>query len=415
MGQTPPGSQAESHSAEHTYSLTRVTVSGSKLFAEGDIVKATGLKIGSQVTRDDLNEAGNHLAQSGAFAQVSYTFDGRTAEYKVADAERLVPATFENFIWFADADLVRRVHDSVPLFDGAVPEAGKLADQVAGALNLILKEKQIQGQVVAAPFPAAGPTSTMQFRIEGVDVKVAKIEFPGAAPDRVSLLQTATKGIVNSSYLQSSTPLSIKRQAQAAYGKLGFLKVQFGAPGVTVVQEDSAAPSVAVQLPVQEGPQFVFAGMDWSGNIAVSSAELTKLIEWKPGTPADTTQLGMAIAAAKDLYGIKGYMYAQVKSTATIDAEKRTAVFHVAVDEGPLYRMGKLELKNLDAKQEELVRRVWEMKEGDVYDSSYPKTFLKKHPHELPSLVGWAALYTQTVHDDTLVVDLSLNFQKMQQ
>ena len=415
IGWAQSNSQPVNQSAAPSYPLSGISVNGSKLFSDADIIKASGLKIGTRITGDDLTQAGNRLGQSGVFSQVSYRFDGRTATYTVADAAQLVPATFENFIWFSDANLIQRVHDSVPLFAGSVPQTGNLADQVSAALDVILKSKNIQGQVVAGPTPVAGPASAMRFRIDGIDVKIAKIDFPGASAERLSLLQAATMSILAGSYMQSTTPADIRQRAQGVYGKFGFLKVQFAAPKVTIMKDDPSAPVVALELPVEEGPQYTFAAADWTGNSAISGEDLAKLLDLKAGGLADVTHLANSVAAAKDLYGTKGYMYAQVKSTATLDPGKQTAVFHLAIDEGPLYRMGKLELQNLDAQHEALVRHVWDMKEGDVYDASYAKTFLKKHPRELSSLNGWAALYTQTIHDDTLVVDLALKFQKMQQ
>jgi len=145
----------------------------------------------------------------------------------------------------------------------------------------------------------------------------------------------------------------------------------------------------------------------------ISTAELMKLIELKPGAEADSVRLAGDIASAKDLYGTKGYMNAQVKSSATLDGVKHSAVFHLEVQEGSLYHMGKLQTQDLDVQQTELVHRVWELHEGDVYDASYPKAFLKQHPHELQSLTGWGAVYTQTIHDDTLAVDLVLKFQRL--
>lgn len=180
------------------------------------------------------------------------------------------------------------------------------------------------------------------------------------------------------------------------------------------MKDDPLQPAVAVEVSVQEGDQYLFSGANWTGASAIPGADLAKTIDLKPGHPADTTQLAKDIAAAKELYGTKGYMYAQVRSTAALDLEKRTAVFNLDVNEGPLYHMGKLELLNLDAGRAGLVRQVWEMHEGDVYDSTYAKTFLKKHPHDLASLNGWAARFTQTIHDDTHVVDLSLKFEKLQ-
>ena len=107
-------------------------------------------------------------------------------------------------------------------------------------------------------------------------------------------------------------------------------------------------------------------------------------------------------------------MYAQIKSTATLDTQASTATFHLTVEEGPIYHMGKLEFLALPDEQAQLVRRLWEMREGDVYDANYAKIFLLKHVKANPSLSGWEAHYVQTIHDDTQVVDLSLKFQKMQ-
>ncbi|HLJ28135.1 MAG TPA: hypothetical protein VKY85_15595 [Candidatus Angelobacter sp.] len=39
---------------------------------------------------------------------------------------------------------------------------------------------------------------------------------------------------------------------------------------------------------------------------------------------------------------------------------------------------------------------------------------MTKHPRELAALNGWAPRYTQTIHDDTHVVDLTLKFERFQ-
>jgi outer membrane protein assembly factor BamA len=136
-------------SAPQSFALKKVTTSGSKRFAESDIVKASGLKVGGTVTADDLRQAADRLGQSAVFAQASYSFSGGTADFTVVEAEQLVPASFENFIWFSDADLTQRVHSSVPLFLGDLSLAGNLSDQVAVALDAILKEKGIQGHTLS--------------------------------------------------------------------------------------------------------------------------------------------------------------------------------------------------------------------------------------------------------------------------
>ena len=397
------------------YSLKKITVSGSTRIAEADIVKATGLKPGSTITADDLKQAADRLTQSGVFGQVNYKFDGESAEYTVADAEQFVPAVFENFVWFTDAELSSQVRSSVPLFTGVIPLTGNLSDQVCAALDSLLKEKGVPGHTIATTNPTIGEVQMMQFRIVGINVQISGISFPGAAPDRLSLLQAATKNLIGTTYMKSSLTQQVRQTCLRVYGKLGFLKAQLGAPHTELTRQDPAQPTVAVEVYIQEGDPYVFSAADWTGNQAISAAELMKLIDLKPGIEADSVRLAGDIAAAKDLYGTKGYMNALVKSSATLDGNRHTAVFHLEVHEGSVYHMGKLQTQDLDPRQAELVHRVWELHEGDVYDANYPKVFLKQHPHELQSLNGWGAVYTQTIHDDTLAVDLTLKFQRLDQ
>jgi len=392
-----------------------VSVTGSNRFSQSDLVNATGLRIGSNVTADDLRLAADRLNQSGAFTQVTYRFDRQVATYVVADSDQFVPASFENFVWLSDSELTRRIHDSVPLFSGSVPLAGNLKDQVAGVLDSLLKEKEGRGQTVVVPFPPSAPAVSMQFRAEGLKITIARVDFPGAAPERLALLQPAMKGIIGTGYSRSATPDAIRKNATQVYGKLGYLKAQFNVPRVSILNEDADGPLIALEVPADEGPQYTFAGAEWNGNHVVSTADLAKLIDLKLGAPADTSQLSVAIARARSFYGTKGFMYVQVRATATLDNEKHTSVIHLDIDEGSQYHMGKLELSNLPPQQIEVVRRVWEIKPGDVYDSDYPKTFLENHPRELEFLDGWAATYTQTIDDDRHIVDLSMKFVKMQQ
>jgi outer membrane protein insertion porin family len=407
-----PAASADTQS----FLLNKVTATGSRRFNSADIVKATGLKPGATVTVEQIKQAASALNDTGVFSQVGYRYDGRSAEYMVVDAQQFIPATFENFIWYSSAELIERVHNSVPLFAGQVPLAGNLADQVASALEAILKEKNISGHVISTPQSSlGGPLESMTFQIDGLAVKIAEIRFTGAAPERVPLLQQATKKMLEQSYLQSYCAQVIKENAPQVYGRLGFLKAQFGNHKPVILKDDPAQPLIAIEVPVQEGDQYTFAGANWSGASVISTTDLAKTIDLKPGTPADTTQLARDIAVAKELYGVQGYMFAQVKSTATLDNEKHTAIFNLDVTEGPIYHMGKLQVQAPDPQRTELVKRVWEMHEGDVYNASYIKSFMKKHPRELSSLDGWFIHFTQTIHDDTHVVDLSLKFDKFQQ
>ena len=48
----------------------------------------------------------------------------------------------------------------------------------------------------------------------------------------------------------------------------------------------------------------------------------------------------------------------------------------VAIDPGPLFTMGKLEIKGLDLDGEAEIIRIWTLKEGKPFNPDYPDFFL---------------------------------------
>src|SRR5580658_1610202 len=92
----PPGCAAQ----EGASRLDSVQVTGSSRFRPEQIVAATGLQVGTQVTRDDLQKVANTLAQLGPFTKVEYSFSsgdaGVRVQYQVTDGPE-VPTSFDNF------------------------------------------------------------------------------------------------------------------------------------------------------------------------------------------------------------------------------------------------------------------------------------------------------------------------------
>src|SRR5215467_1430533 len=147
--QSSGSSKASGNGTSQSFVLGELHAGGSKRFSETEILKATGLKSGSKVTVDELKQVADSLAQCGVFSNITFRYNGVAVDYTVVDAAQLVPATFENFIWFSDGDLIRRLRELVPLFNGNVPLSGNLPDQVSSALDALLKEKGIAGHTTS--------------------------------------------------------------------------------------------------------------------------------------------------------------------------------------------------------------------------------------------------------------------------
>src|SRR5439155_21643211 len=96
------------------------------------------------------------------------------------------------------AELSKRV----PLLNGTVPRDGNLSDDVRAALQTLLKERDIATNIVA---DVQEPTNTgtaeaVIFRAIEIDIKLAKISFPGASAALLPEVEAEGKRIAGTTY-----------------------------------------------------------------------------------------------------------------------------------------------------------------------------------------------------------------------
>ena len=359
--------------------LASMTVSGSTRFRSEDVAAAVGLRLGAEVTRDDLQKAANTLAQLGVFSSVQYRFGstdkGLDVQFRVADAPA-VPVTFDNFPWFSDAELSAAVKSSVPLFDGTAPTGGTLLDAIADALATLLARRGIQATVShnLLPAPISGE-QVQEFASDGASVNVAAVEFSDALARGDRAVQTRVPDIVGKPFSRRAIELFEFEQVRPVYLAHGFLRVRFGVP-VPKAPATAGSGQVTVVTPIESGPAYTWGGASWSGNSALASAELAALVPLKSGDLADGMKIEGAWEAARDAYARRGYLDADVNATARFDEAAKSVHYAVAVTEGPQYRMGKLVLTGLSVEGDRRIRAAWKIPAGAVFDKHVFDEFL---------------------------------------
>jgi outer membrane protein assembly factor BamA len=116
--------------------LISLKVAGSKRYSDDAVLAASGLQLGTTVTEDDFKRAARRLGDLGVFTDIAYSYSYSSAGTKltlqVNDAEKFVPVRFEDFVWFSDQELLQRIKERAPMFNGEVPLSGNLADRVLG-------------------------------------------------------------------------------------------------------------------------------------------------------------------------------------------------------------------------------------------------------------------------------------------
>jgi outer membrane protein insertion porin family len=397
------------------HKLLAVEATGSHRFKTADIVAATGLRVGDIASDDDFSRATRDLSSTGLFANVSYTYHASSAgtrlDIALVDGGPLVPAHFENIVWFSDDALLAELHKRVPLFKEGIPVGGNLADQISDAIQALLLENKAPGHVdYAKSGPEGGPVESFDYAVDNVTLVIGNITISGGAPADQAALAAKSANLTGRPYARDALLKFANAQLLPYYLSRGYLKAAFAPPQPKAQAPNEDEVPVDITLPVEPGRIYTFAGATWSGNKALKSDRLEPLIHLQPGQPSNSVQLDSDLAAASLLYGTRGYVRAEVKPIPHFDDAKGTVTYDLAVQEGDLFKMGELQIRGLDSHTTAQLEEKWAIQTGAPYDSSYPKKFREEAWKLLATQVEWTVDMHEAIDDREKVVDVSLMY-----
>jgi len=401
--------------------LIAIKVTGSKRFAEDAIAATTGLQLNTAVGEDDFKKAARRLGDTGAFSDIAYSYTytvaGTKLELHVTDADKFVPALFEDFVWFSDAQILSRLKQHVPLFAGELPLSGRMADEVSDVLQAMLVENAIPGHVnYVRNGKPDGPVESIQYAVSDVLIRVRNLEFTGVAEANLPALQADAQAFTGREYSRTHLDTFVQKQLLPVYYARGHLKASCGEPQPKVIKQPGAENDegprnqtvVDVTFAVTPGEQYKLQSLDWSGNHEFPADTLQKMVRADLGKPANTVRLAENLREVKILYGSRGFITASIGVHAEFDDVAATVAIRLEVMEGPVYHMGELQFRGLDNSLTAKLRDAWKIRQGDVYDSTYLDAYLTESHKLLPTRLDWEVSphATANVRDKTVDVDI---------
>lgn len=408
--------------------LIALKTTGTTRYTDREILDASGLQIGQNAADGDFREAAKFLGNSGMFGDIvfSYTSSGSGVKLELQltdiDQSKLVPAHFDNFVWFTDDELSAELRRRVPLFKQLLPIAGNLPDRVSEALQSLFTEKKLPGRVdyLREGDESGGALHAIDYHVEEVTIHIHGIEFPGASPEQAALLTTAARRVIGAEYARGGLTAVAKFDLLPVYLQRGYLKAAFGPSSARVMP--ASAPAADAQGPtevevdaivsVTPGKMYSTSAVEWRGNSALASGELVPFLHLTPGEPADAVRLLRDLDNVTKLYRSRGYMTAQIKPDAQFDDEKSTVHYALNVVEGDRYKMGELEINGLDTQSKAKMQNAWTLREGEPYNADYLKKFLSQTQQLLPSGVPWAVSSHETLDPRDKTVDVEIRFKQ---
>ena len=152
------------------------------------------------------------------------------------------------------------------------------------------------------------------------------------------------------------------------------------------VETDEAHGTSRVVYTITEGTKAAVSGIRFEGNTKFPDKVLRKQMKTKGKTlysfldksgRLDETQLEQDLAAVKEYYQDHGYIDVEVKEVRRERARGKMTIV-VVLEEGRLYRVGKIQITGTKAAPEQKVRLLLKMKEGGIYSPKQIREDSKK-------------------------------------
>lgn len=366
--------------------IAKIETEGLQALTTETVIATSGLKIGETFSVEALDAAAERLLSSGLFKKVGYRTRNAggnvTITFQLEELKgQLSPVIFDNFIWFSDEELAAAIKREVPSFNGSAPDVGNTNDAIKRALQNLLAERKLPGQVEYNL-----TEHEHLFRVTGVPMKICTLHFPGAQSVPEKKLIEATRSSTDPEYSRQSVQAFPKFGLYPIYRELGHLRASFGEPIAKPATKDGCE-GVDLTIPVEEGAVYSWVKAEWFGNQVLSTKELDDTLGMKPGEVANGKKFDTGLKEVQKAYGKHGHVGARLNAAAEFDTGAPKVTFKIAINEGPQYRMGTIEFKGFSTNDAAALGKKWSLKRDEVYDQSYVGEFLRSDAGEIISRI----------------------------
>jgi outer membrane protein insertion porin family len=146
----------------------------------------------------------------------------------------------------------------------------------------------------------------------------------------------------------------------------GYLNVQVSLPTVELTDDKKW---FIVTYNVAEGEPFTVAEVGFRGYTVFEETELREGMKIKEGEIFQRAKIRDEITRLTDMYGSKGYAFAEVVPNVSPNNEARTATIILNIREGEMMRIRQINIHGNDKTRDNVVRREIRVDEQDVIDT----------------------------------------------
>jgi len=160
-------------------------------------------------------------------------------------------------------------------------------------------------------------------------------------------------------------PNDVERIKEVYLNK-GYLDVQVGMPRMDL---DENKEWFSLVFPIVEGEPYIVSQIQYTGNTLFSEADLREGLTIEPGEVFQRGKIREEITRLTDLYGSRGYAFADVNPSVDPDPPTRSTRISFSIEEGEMVRIQDIRITGNNKTRDNVIRRELRVDERDMIDS----------------------------------------------
>ncbi len=401
--------------AQAKYPVDKIRITGGAPYTDAEILSIAQFKPGDVLTKDTIAGPAQHLLDTGMFdsAEMELTGPGsRTAhlELKPTPLNTLLPASFQNFVWWTPEELAEEIHKRLPLYRGVCSDAGNLPDLIQTALEQMLAEKGIQAttsHTIVEP-TTDHPQRVVNFKIDSPSIHLASVDITGAPPALAAAMQQLTSRPARILFNEGLSGITTRQVLLIPALNAGYLTADLNGVQRSITVSPTGI-GVAYSAHLIVGAPYKVAGIAWQPTPLYSAADFSKEALLHSGDPASADPLRKTEAKIIMAYRAHGYLDAYIAPAPTLDDTAHTVTYALSVVPGDQYRLKSVTPLNLSPEAQKEFDTGWLMKPNDIYNETYIAKFINNNT-ALRGLATYSASFQASADPQTHLVDLTITF-----
>ncbi|MCA9422281.1 MAG: outer membrane protein assembly factor BamA, partial [Nitrospira sp.] len=356
--------------------IEAIAIEGNQHIDEQAILGKLSIKPGDSFTQESIREQIQLIYGMGFFEEVEVSTEARTNGVLVVFRVKEKPFTVE-VVFDGNEELSDdKLNEKNTIKNQVFLDKEQVKVSVENFRQLYHEKGFYHVQIIPITDMVENNQARLTYYIEeGRQAHIRTIEFEGR---NVLKKKELTSFMANREY---SWPWSIFSDAgilhrdelpndveriKEVYLNKGYLDVQVGMPRIDL---DETKEWFTLVFPIVEGEPYIVSQIQYTGQILFSEEELRNGLNIEPGEVFQRAKIRDEITRLTDLYGSRGYAFAEVNPSVDPDPQTRSTRISFSIQEGEMVRIQDIRITGNSKTRDNVIRRELRVDERDMIDS----------------------------------------------